>query len=1088
MQTIEEIIKMQAQAVSSQIKATVSWAESEEDLRIETEKILEGFKKQARLKNLKGHHEVTIGRGRADSVYNYVVVEYKKPGRLNESNKSPGNQEVINQLKTRLDNLEKEEKRKITKLFGIGFDGSWFIFIRFRNNNWEISNPLPVTPQTVERFLRALLSLAAEGKAFQPDYLSGDFGSDSALAGEGIETFYRAITNTDSPKVDILFNEWKILFGEVGGYDVKSFDDKIRTLADFYRIKRKPDPSALLFSIHTYYALFMKLLAAEIMNYFNPMFPSILSRFHQAPTGEKLLRELRDLEKGGIYRQMSITNFLEGDMFSWYLEAWNTTDKKGRKIDVERVIRDMVNKLDKYDPMTLSVEPGESRDLLKELYQDLFPKRVRHDLGEYYTPDWLAEWVIEKVGIKGNPDERILDPACGSGTFLVSAIQKIREYADENMIPEKELFQKIKENVIGFDLNPLAVIAARLNYLIAIRDLIKYGDELEIPIYLCDSVMTPSEYGKLFTNNRGVAAPGGRRGAVREIKTSVETFYIPTEIARSRRLVAKYAEELEFCVQNDFSPEEFIQRIKEDALPVENEELHKDLFNMLVNLNRHDKNGIWARIIKNAFAPLFIQPVDYVIGNPPWVNWESLPEEYRLDSKDLWFKYNLFPHKGMDAILGKGKKDISMIMTYVAMDKYLKKGGRLGFVITQSVFKTSGAGQGFRGFRIDEKTSIAPVYCDDMVKIKPFEAANRTAVMVLERDKKVEYPVPYWVWKRKKRERIDAYTELKEVLKRTKRYNFIGRPVDSRDKTSAWMTGKAKALDALKKILGKSEYKAHEGVNTGGANGIYWVEILEELEGGKVLIKNITEGLKRKVRQVEAVIEKELLYPLARGRDVKRWQAKPSAYLIMVQDPEKRRGIEESIMKQKYPLTFAYLKQFEDMLRTRAAYRRYFKETDPFYSMFDVGDYTFSPRKVVWKYIASEFICSVISQKQDVDSRLLIPDHRLILVPFQKKEEAHYLCAVLNSVPTRYLVRSYIVGTQISTHVLNNICIPQFGLSNPNHQELTSLSLEAHQAVIAGDIVQVKETETRIDRKTAQLWNLTDGELKEIRESLKEVL
>jgi methylase of polypeptide subunit release factors len=32
---------------------------------------------------------------------------------------------------------------------------------------------------------------------------------------------------------------------------------------------------------------------------------------------------------------------------------------------------------------------------------------------------------------------------------------------------------------------------------------------------------------------------------------------------------------------------------------------------------------------------------DFVVGNPPWVNWEKLPEQYREVSKDLWTKYKL---------------------------------------------------------------------------------------------------------------------------------------------------------------------------------------------------------------------------------------------------------------------------------------------------------------------------------------------------------------------------------------------------------------------------------------------------------------
>ena len=136
--------------------------------------------------------------------------------------------------------------------------------------------------------------------------------------------------------------------------------------------------------------------------------------------------------------------------------------------------------------------PDTSRDLLKKLYQQLFPKTLRRDLGEYYTPDWLAEHVLNQLEYAGDPDKRLLDPACGSGTFLVMAINRIRRWYDEHretcQYGESELCRKILANVVGFDLNPLAVMAARTNYLIAIRDLIGHVDQVEIPVYLCDSI------------------------------------------------------------------------------------------------------------------------------------------------------------------------------------------------------------------------------------------------------------------------------------------------------------------------------------------------------------------------------------------------------------------------------------------------------------------------------------------------------------------------------------------------------------------------------------------------------------------------
>ena len=81
--------------------------------------------------------------------------------------------------------------------------------------------------------------------------------------------------------------------------------------------------------------------------------------------GNALRKELLNLEQGGIWTQFGITNFLEGDLFAWYLDAWND--------GLAETVRALVGKLDEYDPTTLSVEPAQSRDLLKKLYHRLFP-------------------------------------------------------------------------------------------------------------------------------------------------------------------------------------------------------------------------------------------------------------------------------------------------------------------------------------------------------------------------------------------------------------------------------------------------------------------------------------------------------------------------------------------------------------------------------------------------------------------------------------------------------------------------------------------------------------------------------------------
>jgi len=118
---------------------------------------------------------------------------------------------------------------------------------------------------------------------------------------------------------------------------------------------------------------------------------------------------------------------------------------------------------------------------------------------------------------------------------------------------------------------------------------------------------------------------------------------------------------------------------------------------------------------------------------------------------------------------------------------------------------------------------------------------------------------------------------------------------------------------------------------------------------------------------------------------------------------------------------------------------------------------------------------------------MIIPDHRLIIVSLKEKDESHYVCAMLNSSLSRFIVQNYVVGTQISTHVLQHVRVPKFDPANKVHHELAGLSQNAHYATEIGDEVGVKELEQRIDELAAELWGLTKTELKEIQESLAEL-
>jgi len=1081
---VEALIEGHAKIMADQMGKAVEWAGSEEDIRHECNKLIDEFVKKAGL-TVKGRHEYGLAGGRIDSKYGGVVIEYKAPkgaGQLTQEKNAPGVKAVVQQIEQRFRDLQAKEHVGMERIFGVGCDGRTFVFVRMRGNKIDVEDPQPVTPHTVERLLRAIVSLGARGVSFTPENLAAHFGSGSNSAQEGVRRLHEVIRETNNPKAQTFFRQWQILFGEVCGYDIHGQNAKVCKLAAHYLVA-DPNPAELLFAVHTYYALFIKLLAAEIVASFSPLGTSPLKKLVAAPTAAKLRDELRALEQGGIWSQLGIRNFLEGDLFSWYLDAWDDR--------CAEAIRSMTRSLDEFDPTTLSVDPAESRDLLKQLYQQLFPKSVRHDLGEYYTPDWLAELVLNELGYDGNPDKRLLDPACGSGTFLVMALNRVKTWFAEHRhqcgFGEDELLRKVLRNIIGFDLNPLAVMAARTNYLMAIRDLLRHAGDVELPVYLCDSIMTPSEYGDIFT---------GGLGKVRRIKTSAGDFIIPNEIAENRDQIGRYADTLEFCVRNRYSPEEFLERCQAEGIPATEAELHKGLYRQLQQLDADNRNRVWPWIIKNAFAPLFVGKVDYVAGNPPWVNWENLPEDYRDGMKPLWQEYGLFTLSGSAGRLGGGKKDLSMLFVYSAVDNYLDEGGRLGFLITQSVFKTQGAGDGFRQLQFSKGRNtfyLKPLEVKDLSAMQVFEGAtNRTAVFVCEkRSRAFSYPVRYAVWRGPSR--LDQDVSLAEARSLVTEAQMGAMPVDPNKPTSPWLTAPKRALSGIQKVIGKSDYQAYAGCCT-WLNGVYWIRVIDKRPNGDLLIENLHDVGKIKVKPVQNVIEPDLVYPLLRGRDVRRWHAEPSAHIILAQDPETRRGIPEATMKQQYPKTYAYLKQFEGnperpqrgTLRGRSGYRQYFKPTDPFYSMYNVGPYTMAKWKVLWPEVGHTVRAAVCGPNKVEKAKPSLPDHTIIAVSCDSSDEACYIAGLLNSSPAQVAAAAYVV-LHPSPHIMENIGIPRYNNENAFHELVVQKSAACHTAAAKGDADAVAALEAEIDRAAAKIWGITDDELRAIQDALAEM-
>jgi hypothetical protein len=160
------------------------------------------------------------------------------------------------------------------------------------------------------------------------------------------------------------------------------------------------------------------------------------------------------------------------------------------------------------------------------------------------------------------------------------------------------------------------------------------------------------------------------------------------------------------------------------------------------------------------------------------------------------------------------------------------------------------------------------------------------------------------------------------------------------------------------------------------------------------------------------------------------------------------------------PLARAYFATFETELKTRPHYLRHFAASGkPYWSMYNVGPYTFAPYRVVWREQSARFECAVIEGR-------IVADAKLIVTPCSSREEAHYLSAMLNSAPARAFVEAYVIPVQISTHVLKRLAVPAYDAADRRHGELAELSMRCH----AGD--DASRCESRIDEIARELWGI----------------
>lgn len=521
--------------------------------------------------------------------------------------------------------------------------------------------------------------------------LSEHFGSGSPVYEQAIgilEDKWEEVK--DRSEINLLFEQWskylEIVYGRSFGED--------------------------LFLRHTYLATLSKIMA--YMFYSEGAIPG--------PS------QMRNILTGKIFDRWGITGLIEKDFFSWPLRV-------GEEF-VSKFCKKIVEHLSSFDLSELE------RDVLKEIYQELVDPQERHDLGEYYTPDWLADYMTnDSVSL----EDDVLDPACGSGTFLVSSINMKKRELSRKGLEKGQILEEILDSVVGVDVHPIAVLTSKVNYLLALGGLIREKTgEIQIPVYHADTIRLPDFIEPIEGINRY------------EVEADGTLFRLPSKIVSDSSLTNITMQELRRKIKLGGKIRERLA----GQLDKEEIEMVEEMGKKLVELDKNDRDSIWLYIIRNIYKPVFLKEkrFDTIIGNPPWLSYRYADSNYQDFLKPtIVEEYNLL-EEGESELMTQ--LELATLFFVRASDFYLKEEGDINFVMPRGIF-TSDQHDNFRKGSFDLDLGFEKII--DLSDVEPLFNVPSCVVKAKKGDK-TEYPIQGEVFNGKLDSKNESWKSARKKL------------------------------------------------------------------------------------------------------------------------------------------------------------------------------------------------------------------------------------------------------------------------------------------------------------------------------------
>ncbi|HVZ99668.1 MAG TPA: N-6 DNA methylase [Caulobacterales bacterium] len=438
-----------------------------------------------------------------------------------------------------------------------------------------------------------------------------------------------------------------------------------------------------------------------------------------------------DLLSGEVFDQSGIFGVVEPDFFDWVVEVEGG----------DTFIRTLARRLARFE------WSGVEQDVLKVLYESIIGAETRKRLGEYYTPDWLAESMVD-ASASDPLGVRLLDPACGSGTFLFYAIRKYLAASAEAGRTLAETIAGVTNSVIGMDLHPVAVTLARVTYVLAIgRDRLVAPDRpaIQIPVYLGDSLQMQDRVRDLWSANQLVIeTDDGRELFANELRFPADLL---RNAARFDQLVGELTRRASERTRGT-APPSLSAVFQRFAVSREDRPTLEATFEVMCRLHDADRNHIWGYYVRNLARPMWLSleenKVDLLVGNPPWLAYRFMPPAMQTAfqsmsaARGIWAGAEFAAHQ-----------DLSALFVVRASELYLRRQGRFALVMPNAAidrvhyegFRSGSYGDASGGLQIAFGTAW------DLRRLRPhFFPRAASVVFGLRAEERQEMPIECERW------------------------------------------------------------------------------------------------------------------------------------------------------------------------------------------------------------------------------------------------------------------------------------------------------------------------------------------------------